>query len=149
MKINKKYLMVILVLLLTIININTVSAYNEITIPDSEVIEQEISPMNVNRKSTFNLQPGRSFRTSFKMTDPYNTWPDPHTGFTVRVSDVSGGSYRIVVTANNGYNWSSPEYTGNSSATTRNCSPTATYTVIITNTKSTTVRGTVSINSFF
>lgn len=134
----------ILVCTFMLLNTQNVFAYSENT-----HLNEVIKPMKIDYQTNFTVSTGKSYSRSFKMIDEYNTWADPHNNFTVKVSNFSGGKYKIIITATNGYRWESSEHSSGTTVTTRNCSHTATYTVYITNTSYGDIRGTVSLNSFY
>lgn len=95
----------------------------------------------------FSIATGKSWSANFTMT---KWFADDHNAFKVIVSDVSGGSYRVKIEGDNGFSYTSDEYTNSGcTLTITNAQSSVKYTVYIGNTGSGTVSGNVKISSYY
>lgn len=107
--------------------------------------ESSIKPLGVDTAKILNLGVGKSWSDSFKMN---NLFGQNHNAFNVKVSSVTSGYYKIIITGTNGYEYTSKELYGGGTVTTTNANINVTYTVTIVNTSSTTLNAVASITSY-
>lgn len=120
--------------------------FTEVAI-ENEVDEETslIQPLGVQKEDVLNLAPGRSWRVSFKVDNIIHA---DHNAFNIKVSNVTSGRYKIMVTGSNGYNYETTEISGNSTLTISNAAKGVTYTAIVVNTSSINLNGKVNVTSY-
>lgn len=125
-------------------------AAEESVIGDAEKItnvsnDDGISPLVANKEGSFALAAGGKKMFTFKMNNGSNT---AHNTFVIKTSGVYGGTYKIIVTGTNGFNYATPELSSSNTHTVYHAAKDVTYTVMILNTGSTHVYGKVNITSY-
>ena len=127
------------------ISANAATLNTEEVIVESNEVEAVITRA-VSIDKDFSVSTGKSWSTDFNMT---KWFADDHNAFKVIVSDVSGGSYKLIIEGDNGLSFTSEEYTKGCTATVTNAHPGVEYTVYIVNTGSGTLSGNVKISSYY
>lgn len=113
--------------------------------PKAEYVK-EVETKSVSLSKNFTAYVGQSWSTHFTMD---KSIVEDHNAFKTIVSDVKGGTYKVIITSDSGYEYTSPEYSGRVSLTTTNAKPGVRYHVYILNTGSDTLTGKVKISSFY
>lgn len=104
-----------------------------------------ISPQSVSTTKTLNLAVGKSWSKSFKM----NTLTGSnHNAFNTKISNVTSGKYKVIITGSNGYKYESTERTTDTTFTTTNAKKDVTYTVTIINTSANNLKAKADITSY-
>lgn len=119
----------------------------EATIESVEDIEDElmIEPLKVSTSKTLNLGVGKSWSKSFTMNNPGGS---DHNTFNTKVSNVTSGKYKVIITGSNGYKYESPERSGTRTYTTSNAKSGVTYKVTIVNTSASNLKAKADITSY-
>lgn len=116
------------------------------TAADGAENESSIEQLAVSISRDFSVAVGNSWSTSFNTG---KLFVEDHNAFKTIISDVTG-KYKFIITDDQGYEYSSAEYTNRDMTfTTTNAGSSRTFTVYILNTGTSTLTGHVKISSYY
>lgn len=116
---------------------------NEVAVESQEI---EVLPRSISASQTIKLKVGESWMKNFNVDVAYQ---DSHNTFKIIVNNVSGSSYKILVTATNNYEYETKEYTGGCTLTIDNAQPKVYYQVYVLNTGTGTLNAHVQLSSYY
>lgn len=116
----------------------------ETTVEESS--SENIDERSVSLSQDFTAYVGQSWSTHFTMDRIVG---ENHNAFKVVVTNVKGGTYKVIITSDHGYEYTSSECSGGVTLTTTNANAGERYHVYIVNTGSSPVTGKVKISSYY
>jgi len=135
MKKLKKLMVVCLMVVMCLGNTFMVNAEERGVLPSGEIIEikeildenSEINSRKISKSGEFALGSNENYFSVY--FTPSNFPYDPHTTFTLKVSNVSGGQWYAVIKGSDGYSYTSSNFSGGATITTTNLQKDVTYEV--------------------